>query len=34
MKAEPESRFEKGVNVKFSIDELKNVKEPEPRDGE
>lgn len=34
MKAEPESRFEKGVDVKFSIDDLKNAKEPEPWDGE
>lgn len=34
MKAEPESRLEKGVNVKFSIDDLKNAKEPEPSDGE
>lgn len=34
MKAEPESRFEKGVDVKFSIDDLKDAKEPEPWDGE
>lgn len=34
MKAEPESRFEKGVDVKFSIDDLKNAREPEPWDGE
>lgn len=34
MKAEPESRFEKGVDVKFSIDDLKEAKEPEPWDGE
>ena len=34
MKAEPESRLEEGVNVKFSIDDLKNAKEPEPWDGE
>lgn len=34
MKAEPESRLEKGVDVKFSIDDLKNAKEPEPWDGE
>lgn len=34
MKAEPESRFEKGVDVKFSIDDLENAKEPEPWDGE
>lgn len=33
MKAEPESRLEKGVDVKFSIDDLKNAKEPEPWDG-
>ena len=33
MKAEPESRFEKGVDVKFSIDDLKAAKEPEPWDG-
>ena len=34
MKAEPESRLEKGVDVKFSIDDLKNAKEPEPWDGQ
>lgn len=34
MKAEPESRMEKGVDVKFSIDDLKNAKEPEGWDGE
>jgi len=33
MKAEPESRFEKGVDVKFSIDDLHAAKEPEPWDG-
>lgn len=33
MKAEPESRFEKGVDVKFSIDDLKAAREPEPWDG-
>lgn len=33
MKAEPESRFEKGVDVKFSIDDLAAAKEPEPWDG-
>ncbi|KAI9797102.1 MAG: hypothetical protein M1835_002090 [Candelina submexicana] len=33
MKAEPESRIEKGIDVKFSIDDLKNVKEPEPWNG-
>ena len=33
MKAEPQSRFEKGIDVKFSIDDLKNAKEPEPWDG-
>lgn len=33
MKAEPESRLEKGVDVKFSIDDLANAKEPEPWDG-
>ncbi|KAN0071557.1 EVE domain containing protein [Elaphomyces granulatus] len=33
MKAEPESRFEKGVDVKFSIDDLEAAKEPEPWDG-
>ncbi|EEH18100.2 hypothetical protein PABG_00663 [Paracoccidioides brasiliensis Pb03] len=32
MKAEPESRFEKGVDVKFSIDDLREAKEPEPWD--
>ncbi|OJJ44567.1 hypothetical protein ASPZODRAFT_134653 [Penicilliopsis zonata CBS 506.65] len=33
MKAEPESRFEKGVDVKFSIDDLRNATEPEAWDG-
>jgi hypothetical protein len=33
MKAEPESRVEKGVDVKFSIDDLRNAKEPEGWDG-
>ncbi|KAL4929137.1 EVE domain-containing protein [Aspergillus undulatus] len=33
MKAEPESRFEKGKDVKFSIDDLRNAQEPEPWDG-
>ncbi|KAJ6104546.1 High mobility group HMG-I/HMG-Y [Penicillium sp. IBT 18751x] len=33
MKAEPESRFEKGVDVKFSIDDLAAAKVPEPWDG-
>ncbi|RJE18776.1 AT DNA binding protein [Aspergillus sclerotialis] len=33
MKAEPESRFEKGVDVKFSIDDLQAATEPEPWDG-
>ncbi|KKK21550.1 hypothetical protein AOCH_003225 [Aspergillus ochraceoroseus] len=33
MKAEPESRLEKGVDVKFSIDDLRAAKEPEPWDG-
>lgn len=34
MKAEPESRFENGVDVKFSIDDLAAATEPEPWDGE
>lgn len=34
MKAEPESRFERGVDVKFSIDDLASRTEPEPWDGE
>ncbi|KAJ5389640.1 Thymocyte nuclear protein 1 [Penicillium cataractarum] len=33
MKAEPESRMEKGVDVKFSIDDLAAAEEPEPWDG-
>lgn len=33
MKAEPESRFEKGQDVKFSIDDLAAKTEPEPWDG-
>lgn len=33
MKAEPESRMEKGVDVKFSIDDLAAAKQPEPWDG-
>ncbi|KAJ5891618.1 Thymocyte nuclear protein 1 [Penicillium subrubescens] len=33
MKAEPESRLEKGVDVKFSIDDLAAAKAPEPWDG-
>lgn len=33
MKAEPESRIEKGKDVKFSIDDLKAAKEPEGWDG-
>jgi predicted RNA-binding protein with PUA-like domain len=33
LKAEPESRLEKGVDVKFSIDDLKAVTEPEPWTG-
>lgn len=34
MKAEPESRIEKGRDVRFSIDDLKNATEPEGWDGE
>lgn len=34
MKAEPESRMEKGKDVKFSIDDLKNASQPEAWDGE
>ncbi|PGH34895.1 hypothetical protein GX50_02246 [[Emmonsia] crescens] len=34
MKAEPESRMEKGVDVKFSIDDLREANEPEPWDEE
>lgn len=33
MKAEPESRIEKGVDVKFSIDDLAAKTEPEGWDG-
>lgn len=33
MKAEPNSRLENGVDVKFSIDDLMNAKEPEGWDG-
>lgn len=33
MKAEPESRIEKGKDVKFSIDDLKNALVPEAWDG-
>jgi hypothetical protein len=33
MKAEPESRIEKGVDVKFSIDDLHAAEKPEPWDG-
>lgn len=33
MKAEPESRLEKGVDVKFSIDDLQAATEPEAWDG-
>ncbi|KAB8070151.1 PUA-like domain-containing protein [Aspergillus leporis] len=33
MKAEPESRLEKGVDVKFSIDDLASCSKPEPWDG-
>jgi hypothetical protein len=33
MKAEPETRFEKGVDVRFSIDDLAKAEEPEPWDG-
>ena len=33
MKAEPESRIEKGKDVKFSIDDLKAANEPEGWDG-
>lgn len=34
MKAEPDSRVENGVDVKFSIDDLMNAKVPEGWDGE
>jgi hypothetical protein len=33
MKAEPESRIEKGKDVKFSIDDLIAAEKPEPWDG-
>ncbi|KAI1810390.1 PUA-like domain-containing protein [Poronia punctata] len=33
LKAEPESRYENGVNVKFSINDLASKTEPEPWDG-
>ncbi|KZF26208.1 DUF55-domain-containing protein [Xylona heveae TC161] len=33
MKAEPESRLEKGIDVRFSIDDLAAATEPEPWDG-
>jgi len=33
MKAEPETRFENGTDVRFSIDDLKARTEPEPWDG-
>ncbi|KAI2465350.1 DUF55-domain-containing protein [Annulohypoxylon bovei var. microspora] len=33
MKAEPQSRFERGIDVKFSIDDLASRTEPEPWDG-
>ncbi|KAI3339454.1 PUA-like domain-containing protein [Ustulina deusta] len=33
MKAEPESRFENGIDVKFSIDDLVSKTDPEPWDG-
>ena len=33
MKAEPESRIERGKDVKFSIDDLEAAKEPEGWDG-
>ncbi|KAL4922520.1 PUA-like domain-containing protein [Aspergillus aurantiobrunneus] len=33
MKAEPESRIEKGKDIKFSIDDLRAAKEPEAWDG-
>lgn len=33
MKAEPESRLEKGHDIKFSIDDLAAKKDPEPWDG-
>ena len=33
MKAEPESRLEKGADVKFSIDDLRAATKPEPWNG-
>jgi predicted RNA-binding protein with PUA-like domain len=33
MKAEPESRIEKGHDIKFSIDDLAAKTKPEPWDG-
>lgn len=33
MKAEPESRIEKGIDVKFSIEDLQATSEPEPWEG-
>ena len=33
MKAEPESRIEKGHDIKFSVDDLAAKTEPEPWDG-
>lgn len=33
MKAEPETRLENGVDVRFSIDDLAAKAEPEPWDG-
>ena len=33
MKAEPQSRMEKGIDVKFSIDDLASRTEPEGWDG-
>ncbi|GFP54282.1 thymocyte nuclear protein 1 [Trichoderma asperellum] len=34
MKAEPESRFENGIDVRFSIDDLRSREKPEGWDGE
>lgn len=33
MKAEPDSRIVKGIDVKFSIDDLRAAEAPEPWDG-
>jgi predicted RNA-binding protein with PUA-like domain len=33
LKAEPETRLENGVDVRFSIDDLAAKTEPEPWDG-